>query len=141
MHPWLSALLGGVLIGLAATWLLWSNGRVAGISGIVDGLVKRGTPVDEWAWRAAFVLGLMLAGGIALHVTGQNALSPTSWPVLLLAGFLVGYGTTLGGGCTSGHGVCGIGRLSKRSIVAVIVFMATAVVTVFVVRHVLGAPA
>jgi uncharacterized membrane protein YedE/YeeE len=140
MHPWLSALLGGVLIGLAATWLLWANGRIAGVSGIVDGIVRRSS-WSEWGWRAAFVLGLVLAGGIAMHVVGQRALSPASWPVLVLAGLLVGYGTTLGGGCTSGHGVCGIGRLSKRSIVAVVVFMATAIVTVFVVRHVLGAAA
>ncbi|NUS61309.1 MAG: YeeE/YedE family protein [Lysobacter sp.] len=138
MHPWLSALLGGVLIGLASTWLLWANGRIAGVSGIVDGIVRRSS-WTEWGWRAAFVLGLVLAGGIAMHVVGQRALSPASWPVLVLAGLLVGYGTTLGGGCTSGHGVCGIGRLSKRSIVAVVVFMATAIVTVFVVRHVLGA--
>ena len=140
MHPWLSALIGGVLIGLAATWLLWANGRVAGVSGIVDGLVRR-TSWEEWAWRAAFVLGLVGVGGVAMHLLGQHALSPARWPVLVFAGLLVGYGTTLGGGCTSGHGVCGIGRLSKRSIVAVIVFMATAVATVFVVRHVLGAPA
>ena len=140
MHPWLSALLGGVLIGLASTWLLWANGRIAGVSGIVDGIVRRSS-WTEWGWRAAFVFGLVLAGGIAMHVVGQRALSPASWPVLVLAGLLVGYGTTMGGGCTSGHGVCGIGRLSKRSIVAVVVFMATAIVTVFVVRHVLGAPA
>ena len=138
MHTWLASLIGGVLIGLAATWLLCSTGRVAGISGIVDGLVKRGTPVDEWAWRAAFVVGLMLAGGVALHVTGGNALSPSSWPVLLLAGFFVGYGTTLGGGCTSGHGVCGLGRLSKRSLVATCVFVGVAMATVYFVRHAIG---
>ncbi|MCC8363813.1 YeeE/YedE family protein [Lysobacter sp. A6] len=140
MHPWLSALLGGVLIGLAATWLLWANGRIAGVSGIVDGIVRRSS-WTEWGWRAAFVFGLVLAGGVAMHVVGQRALSPASWPVLVVAGLLVGYGTTLGGGCTSGHGVCGVGRLSKRSIVAVLVFMATAIATVFVVRHVLGAAA
>lgn len=140
MHPWLSALLGGVLIGVAATWLLWANGRIAGVSGIVDGIVRRSS-WTEWGWRAAFVLGLVAAGGVAMHVVGQRALSPASWPVLVVAGLLVGYGTTLGGGCTSGHGVCGVGRLSKRSIVAVLVFMATAIATVFVVRHVLGAAA
>lgn len=138
MHPWLASLLGGVLIGLAATWLLWSTGRIAGVSGIVDGLVKRGTAVGEWAWRAAFIAGLMLAGGIALQVSGQSARSPSSWPVLLLAGFLVGYGTTLGGGCTSGHGVCGIGRLSKRSIVATCVFVGVAMAVVYLVRHAIG---
>lgn len=140
MHPWLSALLGGVLIGVAATWLLWANGRIAGISGIVDGLVKR-APMSEWAWRAAFIAGLVVAGGIAMRAIGQQALSPYGWPVIVVAGLLVGWGTTMGGGCTSGHGVCGIGRLSKRSIVAVLLFIATAMATVFVVRHVLGAPA
>jgi uncharacterized membrane protein YedE/YeeE len=137
MHPWVSALLGGVLIGLAATWLLLSTGRIAGVSGIVDGLVKR-TTTEEWAWRAAFVAGLMISGGIAMHVVGQRALSPAAWPVLVVAGLLVGYGTTLGGGCTSGHGVCGLGRLSKRSIVAVLVFIGVAVATVFVARHLVG---
>ena len=138
MHPWFAALLGGILIGLASTWLLWSNGRIAGISGIFDGLVKR-TSADERAWRAAFIVGLMSAGGVAMHVIGNRGLSPASWPVLVVAGLLVGYGTTMGGGCTSGHGVCGIGRLSKRSIVAVMVFCGAAIATVFVVRHVLGA--
>ena len=138
MYPWLASLLGGILIGLASTWLLWSTGRIAGVSGIVDGLVKLGTPIADWAWRAAFVAGLMIAGGIALQVTGGNARSPSSWPVLLLAGFLVGYGTTLGGGCTSGHGVCGLGRLSKRSLVATCVFVAVTIATVFFVRHAVG---
>src|SRR6478735_5508829 len=138
MHPWLSSLLGGVLIGLAATWLLWANGRIAGVSGIVDNLTKR-SPFAEWGWRAAFVVGLMLAGGIAMHVQGQHALSPNPWPVLVVAGLFVGYGTTLGGGCTSGHGVCGLGRMSKRSLVSVLLFVATAMLTVFVVRHVFGA--
>jgi uncharacterized membrane protein YedE/YeeE len=135
MHPWLSALLGGVLIGVSATLLLWLNGRIAGISGIAFGLLQR-SGMGEWAWRIAFLGGLMLAGGIALHVIGQSALSPARWPVLVVAGLIVGYGTSLGGGCTSGHGVCGIGRLSKRSIVATIVFVATAMATVYVVRHV-----
>ena len=138
MPHWALALVGGVLIGLAATWLLWANGRVAGVSGIVDGLIKR-TSLDEWGWRAAFVLGLVLAGGIAMHVQGQHALSPYRWPVLAPADLLVGFGTTLGGGCTSGDGVCGVGRLSKRSVVATCVFVAVAMVTVFVVRHVLAA--
>jgi uncharacterized protein len=137
MHPWFSALLGGVLIGLAATWLLWATGRIAGVSGIVDGLVRR-TTTREWMWRASFVAGLMVAGGIALHMTGQRALSPASWPVLIVAGLLVGIGTTLGGGCTSGHGVCGLGRLSKRSLVATLVFVGVAMATVFLVRHAVG---
>lgn len=138
MNLWLSALLGGVLIGLAATLLLLLNGRIAGISGIVNGLTQASRR-EEWTWRAAFIAGLMIAGGATMHWLGQATPSPASTPVLIVAGLLVGFGTRLGGGCTSGHGVCGLGRLSKRSLVAVAVFMAVAVVTVFVVRHVVGA--
>ncbi|HEY2395694.1 MAG TPA: YeeE/YedE family protein [Rudaea sp.] len=137
MHPWLSALFGGVLIGLSATLLLLLNGRIAGISGIVNGLTQQSRS-DEWAWRAAFIAGLMVAGGAAMHWLGQATPSPASVPVLIVAGLLVGFGTRLGGGCTSGHGICGLGRLSKRSLVAVCVFMAMAVGSVFVVRHVVG---
>ena len=137
MQPWLSALLGGVLIGVSATLLLWLNGRIAGISRIVHALTRR-SPVGDWAWRLAFVVGLMVAGGIAMRVVGQSALSPASGVALIAAGLLVGYGTALGGGCTSGHGVCGLGRLSKRSLVGTLVFIATAMATVFVVRHVIG---
>jgi len=137
MNPYLTAILGGVLIGLAATLLLLLNGRIAGISGIVYGLTQR-SPAAEWSWRAAFLAGLMIAGGIAMRLSGTPTPSPAGIPLLVLAGIAVGYGTRLGGGCTSGHGVCGLGRLSKRSLVAVLVFMATAIVTVFVVRHVLG---
>src|SRR5215472_17556594 len=137
MNPNHTAILGGVLIGLTATLLLLLNGRVAGVSGIVYGLTQR-SPAAEWSWRTAFIAGLMVAGGIALRMYGTPTPSPTSIPLLLLAGFAVGYGTRLGGGCTSGHGVCGLGRLSMRSLVAVLVFMTSAVVTVFFVRHVLG---
>ena len=137
MNPWLSAIIGGILIGTSATLLLLLNGRIAGISGIVYGLMQR-SRADEWAWRLAFVAGLMLAGGIAMRVLGQATPSPASVPVLVLAGFAVGFGTRLGGGCTSGHGICGLGRFSKRSLIAVLVFMGSAMVTVFVVRHVLG---
>jgi uncharacterized membrane protein YedE/YeeE len=134
---WLGALGGGVLIGLAATVLLLGAGRIAGISGMLHGLARRSAPA-EWGWRAAFLIGMMSAGAIAMHLLGQHTASPASDPALLVAGLLVGYGTALGNGCTSGHGVCGIGRLSRRSIVAVLVFMATAVATVFVLRHVVG---
>jgi uncharacterized membrane protein YedE/YeeE len=137
MAPWLDGLLGGVLIGIAATLLLWLNGRVAGVSGITFGLLQR-APRGEAAWRVAFLAGLMGAGAIALHVTDRVATSPVPLVVLVVAGLLVGYGTRLGGGCTSGHGVCGIGRLSKRSIVATCVFVATAMATVFVLHHVVG---
>jgi len=136
MNSWLSAIDGGVLIGLSAVLLMLLNGRIAGISGIVGGLMQR-SRAEEWAWRAAFVAGLMLASGAAMRVLGQSTPSPASVPVLVLAGLAVGFGTCLGGGCTSGHGICGIGRFSKRSLVAVLIFMATAIVTVFVVRHLL----
>ena len=141
MGRWAQGLLGGALIGLSATLLLWSIGRIAGISGIVNGL---GTaPRSDRAWRAAFLLGLMVAGGIAMQFLPYAAarLQTGSTPILLLAGLLVGFGTRMGGGCTSGHGVCGLGRLSWRSLAAVLTFMATAMATVFVMRHLIGAPA
>ena len=137
LHPWLQALAGGVLIGLSAVVLLLLNGRIAGISGITFGLFERAKPA-EWAWKAAFVLGLVGAGVAVLAWQGQAPLSPASTPLLVLAGLLVGVGTALGNGCTSGHGVCGLGRLSGRSLAAVLTFMATAIATVFVARHLLG---
>ena len=134
--PW-SALAGGVLIGLAAAMLLLLNGRVAGISGIVGGLVK---PVrGDVSWRIAFVLGLLLAPlGWALFAVLPAAQIDASWGALVLAGLLVGVGTRYGGGCTSGHGVCGLARLSVRSLVATLVFIGAGVATVFVSRHVFG---
>ena len=136
MSSWAQGLLGGALIGLSATLLLWSIGRIAGISGIVNGL---GTaPRSDRAWRAAFLLGLMVAGGIAMQFLpyAPSRLQTGSTPILLLAGLLVGFGTRMGGGCTSGHGVCGLGRLSWRSLAAVLTFMLTAIATVFIMRHV-----
>lgn len=125
------SLLGGVLIGLAGAFLLLWSGRIAGISGIVAGLLK---PVSgEVAWRAAFVGGL-LAGGAALLAVDPGALdvrAPASLGVTVLAGLLVGYGARLGSGCTSGHGVCGVGRLSARSLVATATFMLTGALTVY----------
>ena len=141
MGSWAQGLAGGVLIGFSATLLLWSIGRIAGISGIVNGL---GTaPRSDRAWRAAFLFGLMVAGGIAMQFLpyAPARLQTGSTPILLLAGLLVGFGTRMGGGCTSGHGVCGLGRLSWRSLAAVLTFMATAMATVFVMRHLIGAPA
>jgi uncharacterized protein len=140
MSPWFTALLGGVLIGLSASVLLLFNGRIAGISGIVNGLTER-SRAGDWAWRAAFLAGLMGAGAATMHWLGQATPSPARMPLLVTAGLLVGFGTSLGNGCTSGHGVCGLGRLSKRSLVAVLTFMATAIATVFVMRHVLGSGA
>lgn len=135
---WVTPLAGGVLIGLAATALLWLNGRIAGISGITAGALfpKRG----ETAWRYAFLLGLIATGALALHWLPSAAPSRTGFaPILLVVGgLLVGVGTRLGGGCTSGHGVCGLGRLSLRSLVAVGVFMTTAILTTFIVRHLAG---
>ena len=136
MSAWPAALAGGVLIGLAATLLLWLNGRIAGISGIVGGVLlpQRG----EVAWRVALLLGLVAAGAAWLW-WGPGAYAPRQGfpPALLVAtGLLVGFGTRMGNGCTSGHGVCGLGRLSPRSLAAVLVFMATAIATTYIVRHV-----
>lgn len=134
-----SALAGGLLIGLSAAMLLLLNGRLAGISGILGRLVKPagdgGTP-----WRLAFAVGL-LAGPLLHQALAPRPIEITidaSLPVLIVAGLLVGVGTRLGGGCTSGHGVCGIGRFSARSIAATAIFMAAAGVTVFVANHAVG---
>jgi uncharacterized membrane protein YedE/YeeE len=133
----LSGLVGGVLIGLAAAMLLLLNGRLSGISGIVGGMMAPKT--SDVGWRAAFIVGLLLGPFIYILVTGGALLleMQASVPVLVVAGLLVGFGTRLGSGCTSGHGVCGIARLSKRSIVATAVFFVVAMLTVFLTRHVL----
>ena len=132
-----SGLVGGLLIGLAAALLLLLNGRLSGISGIVGGLV---VPKESDAgWRVAFVAGLLL-GALAYVLATDDALPvrmQASLPVLVAAGLLVGFGTRLGSGCTSGHGVCGIARLSKRSIAATAVFFGVAILTVFLTRHVI----
>ncbi len=133
---WIPALVGGLLIGLSATILLAFNGRIAGISGILSGAL--GWASDP-GWRRVFLLGLLIGGGIyeyglAPTPTPASVLSP--W-AMVMGGLLVGFGTQLGNGCTSGHGVCGLGRLSVRSLVAVITFLSTAMVTVFITRHVL----
>lgn len=135
----IASLAGGVMIGLAALMLLWLNGKVAGISGIVGIALGDYSPASRWRWF--FILGLLSGGGIALYQwVGTDAIVlRASLPLLIAAGLLVGYGTRLGSGCTSGHGVCGIGRLSPRSIAATCVFMAVAALTVFVQRHVMGA--
>jgi hypothetical protein len=133
-----SSFAGGVLIGLAAALLLVTAGRIAGISGIVGGLLER--PRGDVAWRVCFVAGL-LAGGAILRLLAPGAIGPpalASPAALVVAGLLVGFGTRLGSGCTSGHGVCGIGRLSPRSLAATAVFMATGMLATFVVRHVVG---
>ena len=135
-----AALTGGAIIGLAAALMLAVNGRILGVSGIAAGMIAAGTSGSERLLRAAFLLG-MLAGGIAIGKVFPAALpgALTSNPVVLgLAGLAVGFGTRLGGGCTSGHGVCGMARLSPRSLMATAVFMAVGIATVFVLRHVLG---
>ena len=126
-----------MIIGLAALLLLWLAGRIAGVSGLLSGLM---TPTHgEWLWRGCFILGLLIGGEIGFSLLGEAKpdLTPVSPWLLLLAGLLVGIGTRLGNGCTSGHGICGVGRLSPRSMVATLCFMTTAAITVFVLRHLL----
>ncbi len=133
-----SAALGGLLIGLSAALLWVAKGRIAGISGILGGLFARRS--GDVAWRAAFLGGLMFAPllyGAAGGALPQSA-SPASPALLIVAGLLVGFGTRLGSGCTSGHGVCGLARLSPRSLTATGLFMASAAATVFVTRHLIG---
>ena len=138
--PW-SALAGGALIGLAAALMVVLLGRIAGISGIVGNLLQAVTwgSVRQWGWRVAFVLGMVAAPIVWQWFAPLPAMEMPSNPwVIGLAGLLVGFGTRLGSGCTSGHGVCGLSRLSLRSLAATLMFMATGVLTVFVVRHVLA---
>ncbi|MBA3617318.1 MAG: YeeE/YedE family protein [Actinomycetota bacterium] len=132
-----SGLLGGLLIGLAAAVLLLLNGRISGISGIVGGLVAPRSA--EVGWRVVFIAGLLLGAlGYMLATGGHFPVGmQASMPILIVAGLLVGFGTRLGSGCTSGHGLCGIARLSKRSIVASAVFFGVAIITVFLTRHVI----
>lgn len=134
--PWRSALLGGMLIGLSATLLLAFGGKIAGISGMVNGVLT-GSKSEQWRWF--FLVGMLAGGGIY-----EYGLAPQPTPVstfapvaMMLGGFFVGFGTRMGNGCTSGHGVCGLGRLSVRSLVAVLTFMGTAFLTVFIIRHLL----
>lgn len=133
-----TALGGGLLIGVAAVLLLYLNGRIAGISGIVNGALAR--THGDFAWRVAFLVG-MIAGGAAFWWLTPHAFIPRQGfaPLLLVvAGFLVGFGTRLGSGCTSGHGVCGLGRRSLRSLVATATFVGCGMLTVYVMRHLLG---
>jgi uncharacterized protein len=133
--PW-SALLGGALIGGAAALLILLNGRIAGISGIIGGLLR---PVQgDILWRVAFVAGLILAPlGYRVFCAWPPLQIDAEYGTLILAGLLVGVGTRYGAGCTSGHGVCGISRLSRRSIAATAIFMAAGFTTVYLIRHLL----
>lgn len=135
--PW-SALAGGVLIGAAASLLLMAAGRIAGISGILGGVLMPAR--GDVRWRVLFLAGLVSAGLIAALVMPESiGASPRSLPTLAAAGLLVGVGTRLGNGCTSGHGVCGISRLAPRSIAATVVFMATGMMSVLLWRWIGGA--
>ncbi len=133
----LNALLGGLLIGTAAVLLLWLNGRIAGVTGMITGLLVK--PSASQTWRLLFLLGLI--GGAALYAHG-GAATPLRQgfplPLLVLAGLLTGYGTAQANGCTSGHGVCGLARLSLRSLAATATFLGVAVLTTYLVRHLLG---
>lgn len=133
----LSAAIGGALIGLSSALLMLLAGRIAGISGILGGCLVGGS---DRAWRLAFIAGLvaapLLAGGAGFAVAPPQM--PASWATVVVAGLLVGFGTGLGAGCTSGHGICGIARLSPRSLAATATFMLAAMIVVFFVRHALG---
>lgn len=132
---WQYAATGGVLIGLAAALLLWASGAISGISGIFAAAVLGQRTISERGWRIAFVAGLLIGAALfALYSGGLTIHLQTTWPGMLLGGLAVGIGTRLGNGCTSGHGVCGLARLSGRSFAAVATFMACAVLTVFVMR-------
>jgi uncharacterized protein len=142
MTHFLPALAGGLLIGLAAVLLLLFNGRIAGVSGIAGGLLApevNGTRL----WRVLFLLWLVLGawGAVALGAPHAPPRQGFPIPLLVIAGLITGYGTSMAGGCTSGHGVCGLARLSKRSLAATCTFVGVAMFTTFVVRHVWGAPA
>ena len=134
----LSGAIGGALIGLAAALLLALNGRIAGISGIVGGLLP--PRAGDMGWRLLFVAGLAIGALVVRVFTGEPLAAPagTSFFMLVLGGLLVGFGSRLGSGCTSGHGVCGLSRLSLRSLANVLAFMGAGFVTVYVLRHVVG---
>lgn len=136
MQPYLLAAIGGVFIGLSAVILMALTGRIAGVSGIAGGLLPP-KPAPDRSWRLSFILGLVAAPLILNAATGASGIGApvVGYPVLIAAGLLVGAGTALGSGCTSGHGICGMARLSPRSAVAVTSFMLAAIATVFVTRH------
>ena len=135
--PW-TALAGGALIGAASALFILFNGRIAGITGILGGLLR--PKLRDIGWRLAFILGLAAAPAVWLSFAPLPDIQiEASDTLLAVAGLVVGIGTRYGSGCTSGHGVCGISRLSRRSIIATLAFMATGVLTVYVVRHLLGA--
>lgn len=135
----LQSLGGGALIGLAAVLLMATMGRIMGATGILAGLLQP-AGLSDWSWRAAVLAGMISGPILVLLMTGQfPAIEvPVSMTMLVVGGFIVGIGVTFGSGCTSGHGVCGMARLSPRSIAATVTFMITTGITVYVIRHVLG---
>ncbi len=135
----LMAIGGGLLIGTAAALLLLLTGRIAGVSGMVATATRMGAGGTPWSQATAFLVGLPIGAAlIALLLRTPEVIVTSSVPLLIVAGLLVGFGTRLGNGCTSGHGVCGMARLSPRSIAATATFMASAAATVFILRHVIG---
>ena len=134
--PW-AALAGGVLLGLASALFVLLNGRILGISGIVGGLLR--PRAGDMGWRLAFLLGMLMAPGLYWLVVGPTQPRiDANWGMVVIAGLLVGVGTRYGSGCTSGHGVCGLSRMSPRSLVATLAFMGAGFVTVFLIRHALA---
>jgi len=133
-----SALLGGVLIGIAAVTLLLFNGRIMGVTGIARGVME--PQRRDWLWRVVFLAGLAAGPFVYTAMIGAPVTIELtrSVPVLIVGGFLVGFGTCAANGCTSGHGVCGLGLLSRRSVMVTVTFMITSMATVFVIRHLLG---
>lgn len=134
---WINGLIGGILIGISATILLVFNGRIAGISGMINGALEFVTS-QIWRW---YFLGGMLIGGLIYEYLLPLPNTPRynlDLMAMILGGFLVGFGTRMGNGCTSGHGVCGLGRLSVRSLTAVISFLASGMVTVYILKHMIG---
>jgi uncharacterized membrane protein YedE/YeeE len=135
----MQSLVGGLLIGLSAVLLMATTGRIMGATGVVAGLIRPAS-TSEFTWRAVLLAGMITGPLVVYALTGQmpEVQVPISSPMLIAGGLIVGIGVTLGSGCTSGHGVCGIARLSWRSIVATLIFMVTTGMTVFIIRHVIG---
>jgi len=132
-----SALFGGILIGLETSLFMLLNGRIAGISGLLKGLLSQSTTGVDKSWRAAFIIGLVLSGlfyQTFVPLQG-SAIENTPPIILIIGGLLVGFGTAMGSGCTSGHGVCGLSRFSLRSLVATVIFLSSGMATVYVLRH------
>ncbi len=134
-----ASLIGVVLIGFSAIILMLFLGRIAGVTGILAGMLLPGSPAD-WLWRAAFIAGMIAAPTIATmaNIPTQPIQVPVEAPAIAVGCAIVGVGVTLGAGCTSGHGVCGLARLSARSLTATLIFMATTAITVYVIRHIVG---